>query len=436
MTADDPSSEDERDVLKNGSRALGLSKKYVPAWGRQEAFREFIKTGKSILNQSVQNLTDMCLRKDGIISSSQIKLRTFRPAYREDEKGIYVTVHRLWDQPESSPDNQLLGFIRFDKKKGSVELTNFNAKLTAENLELGDTTKRNKADQAGTHGEGFKVASLVMCRNGHRVQYASNNFHFAFGFRGVNKANFYCTLRKAKDNEIQKQQVAYDAGLVAGKREILKGFISRDVSVLIGKPRTNGVKIEVDDFKEWLEVTVDINAPSEVVHTSCGDLITEQSSAGKMYLKGLLLLDESATGKVCEYGYNLFEGTTNRDRGRLISSRQEARQIYSIWTAAIDQEGEHIVDKYATLLQKHQNCADVSYAETMVTKDVAERIWANLLQKAGSDGFYVSESDHADVRSCDVIYSTICTTESCYIDRRYGSNKPKKKTCNPAQRTL
>lgn len=310
----------------------------------------------------------------------------------------------------SSPEHQLLGFIRFNKRNGTLELTNFDAKITADNLKIGDTSKRNKTDQAGTHGEGFKVASLVMCRNGHRVHYASSDFNLNFGFRGANKANFCCGLRKAADTVIQKQKATYAAELVAGRREVLKAFISRDVSVLIAKSRTNGVEIDLEDFREWLKVTIDVNPPSEIVHTACGDLIIDPSFAGNMYLKGLLLPDESATGKVCQYGYNLFEGTTNRDRERLIGSRQEARQIYSIWTAAIHQEGGHIVDKYVTLLQEHHNCADVSYAESMVTKDVAAKIWANLLQKAGSDGFYVSEKDHVDVRTSDIIYFITCKT--------------------------
>ena len=313
-------------------------------------------------------------------------------------------MHRPRDQPASSPGSQLLGFIRFDKKDGTLELTNYDAKITAGNLELGDTSKRHDADQAGTHGEGFKVASLVMLRNGHRVQYASGNFYITFGFRGVNKTNLYCTLRKAKDKEIQAQQEAHDAGLVAGKRELLQAFISRDVSVLIGKARTNGAKIELGDFMDWLKVTIDVNSPSDLVHTPCGDLIIDPSFADKMYLKGLLLSDESATGKSCKYGYNLFEGATNRDRGRLIGSRNEAKQIYSIWKAAIDEKGEHLVDKYVALPRYYYDCADVSHAKTMVTKDIAEKIWANLLQKAGSDGFYIPEKDHSDVRILEIRY--------------------------------
>jgi len=75
-------------------------------------------------------------------------------------------------------------------------------------------------------------------------------------------------------------------------------FILRDILVLIAKSRKNGVKIDLKDFREWLKVTIDVNSPSDIVHTAYSNLIIDHSFADKMYLKGLLLPDLSATGKV------------------------------------------------------------------------------------------------------------------------------------------
>lgn len=77
-----------------------------------------------------------------------------------DSGGVY-TAEAL--HPTSG---KLLGFIRFREKEGDLELTNFKAQLSRKALDLGVTSKRMKANQAGTHGEGFKVASLVMARSG------------------------------------------------------------------------------------------------------------------------------------------------------------------------------------------------------------------------------------------------------------------------------
>lgn len=41
VSEDDPFLEEERPVLKDEKRNLGLSENYVPTWGTQEAFREF-----------------------------------------------------------------------------------------------------------------------------------------------------------------------------------------------------------------------------------------------------------------------------------------------------------------------------------------------------------------------------------------------------------
>lgn len=54
-----------------------------------------------------------------------------------------------------------------------MELTNFNAALEIQHLNLGRTTKRHDSKTAGTHREGFKVAALVMARENREIRIAS-----------------------------------------------------------------------------------------------------------------------------------------------------------------------------------------------------------------------------------------------------------------------
>ena len=60
-----------------------------------------------------------------------------------------------------------MGFIEFNKTTGCVVLANASPTSTMEPkyLQLGNTSKDRKPDMAGSHGEGFKVAALVMSRN-------------------------------------------------------------------------------------------------------------------------------------------------------------------------------------------------------------------------------------------------------------------------------
>lgn len=70
----------------------------------------------------------------------------------------------------------MTGYIRLDKTKGCLELCNFNAQMNRKMLDMGASSKKNDDGQAGIHGEGFKVGTLVMLRRGFQVRYEASQF--------------------------------------------------------------------------------------------------------------------------------------------------------------------------------------------------------------------------------------------------------------------
>ena len=63
-------------------------------------------------------------------------------------------------------------------------ITNFQAQLTHRDLLLGHTTKGDIDTMVGSHGEGLKIAALILQRNGYRMEIAANNYHWTFGLQG------------------------------------------------------------------------------------------------------------------------------------------------------------------------------------------------------------------------------------------------------------
>lgn len=101
---------------------------------------------------------------------------------KESKNEIHVLAHRRMGVEQGHPNpRKLLGYIRFKKIPGSVELTNFQAHVTRHNLKLGGTTKRNARNVAGMHGEGLKIAALVLLREEHRVRITSKNLQLGLG---------------------------------------------------------------------------------------------------------------------------------------------------------------------------------------------------------------------------------------------------------------
>ena len=98
--------------------------------------------------------------------------------------------------PGSEP-REWLGYIRFSGRTnpqgetcmGTVEVTNRRATLQPRHLDIGGSPKADSPDQAGAHGEGLKLALLIMMRGrqNHRVRCSSGGFSWAFNFTNLGK---------------------------------------------------------------------------------------------------------------------------------------------------------------------------------------------------------------------------------------------------------
>jgi hypothetical protein len=206
------------------------------------------------------------------------------------------------------PDTgELLGYILFEE--GTLEFTNFKSHLGVEALDIGETTKQGNENAAGGHGEGFKNASLVMTRNGYRVQYQASNCYWNMLLK---EKKLYCEFNPIAESTITKRKKDYAAELAhrSGRKLINNSW--EDVSVKIGKVNRVGEKIKKSDFLSWLDICYDLNPPSKSVSTSQGYLILDNGFREKQYLKGLLL-EDSSTSRVFQYGYNFFNGQVHRD---------------------------------------------------------------------------------------------------------------------------
>ncbi|KAJ5819501.1 hypothetical protein N7474_005092 [Penicillium riverlandense] len=128
--------------------SLSISSEYVKDWDSTCAFRELYQNWK-----------------DAIMETFDLQRLQFRPCLEDDDDFLSVKV------PTSSlvdDDVPALGFIRYEKKTGRVIMVNACAQLQPEALELGHTSKLGNPKLAGCHGEGLKLAALVMTRNDYK----------------------------------------------------------------------------------------------------------------------------------------------------------------------------------------------------------------------------------------------------------------------------
>ena len=162
----------------------------------------------------------------------------------------------------------------------------------------------------------------------------------------------------------------------------------------------------MDNFKEWLKVTLDVDPPKKMIRTPHGDLIRDANYQAHMYLHGLLLPSGGESGKEYEYGYNFISGNTTRDRDTLKGSGAENRKIARIWASAMQQDesdDSEIAANYTILLLRSLNKkgdAMLSSESNCLDKESAKTVWnkmRNMNKVDGRTAFYYCAIEGRDV---------------------------------------
>lgn len=341
-------------------------------------------------------------RRDAIIETNRITsedlcvYREEAPAPRQIEI-VYKAFQRGADTGEVE---QCLGFIRFKGSNGAgkIDMVNMNSTLQPWHLELGGTSKHGGEDQAGAHGEGLKLAALVLMRRAqnNRVRCCSGGFNWTFSFN--QHGSLVVALHRIKKARKQGGE-AQEPRKSTYKIAVPEVAADRDVHFIIGEKRMGrdetGVKVEQlrvqrTAFETWTKVALFLSQgddeDAKLVHTYWGDLLTAENLRGNIYLKGLLLCkgaksrSASLTGRPLWFGYNFKYGQTNRERESVSTAYQESKAMCDILSGALSKKPEMIGALVDILNNTETDYADVACAESYWPRDVGISIRAYLLR--------------------------------------------------------
>ncbi|KAI1646340.1 uncharacterized protein F4817DRAFT_366019 [Daldinia loculata] len=378
---------------------------YASHWGPVEAFRELVQNWR-----------------DGIIKSFEIAEDSFRVTCTEDNNGIVFKATGAKNScPEQAKVPECLGYIRWFKQNGfgTVEVTNRQATLQPWHLDMGGTSKQNVKNQAGAHGEGLKVALLVLLRRpqNHAARCRSGGFSWTFNF--TNQRRLVASLTRMTPTAIEK---AHDQATSDVKNNLVPIETSprEDVQFFIGGNGTgrdeNGfptrrTEVTKEQFKNWTKSALFLQSVNDnnIVRTERGDLILDSRFSGSIYLKGLLLKESkngrsaSITGKKLQYGYNFADGVANREREFLTHADDELAAILRIWNRAFRLQ-DNMVAKFHELLNSEKpEYADVSQAEYSIFPDMRDYIKKFLLKEFKDKWLYSAKERSQNTRFDQIV---------------------------------
>lgn len=109
---------------------------------------------------------------------------------------------------------------------------------------------------------------------------------------------------------------------------------------------------------------------SHVIATTHGDLILDAQLRGNVYHNGVLLTNSTA-GDAFLFAYDFARASTCRDRHRLASCRDAARQAQEIWEEALRIQEETILPVFLDLLRSHAYSADAQLVGSLLEPSTA-----------------------------------------------------------------
>jgi hypothetical protein len=150
-----------------------------------------------------------------------------------DNLSIVVFDQNLADQPAERENRRALGFIQYEKKTGRITIANACMQLPVNALAMGFSTKdvHGAHDHlVGRHGEGPKLAALVLSRDSYNVSIAASGCNWSFDMH-TDAASVSCTVAPSqKTKPIEWTDPALDMAS-------LRYHLGRDVAVVIGATR-------------------------------------------------------------------------------------------------------------------------------------------------------------------------------------------------------
>lgn len=317
----------------------------------------------------------------------------------------------------TTPDDvkEWLGYIRFKglDGDGTIEITNRRATLQPWHLDLAGSSKVGDAAQAGAHGEGLKLALLVLMRGpqNHAVRCRSGAFNWRFNF--TTRGRLVARLRRMTPPSIVR---AEDQAQRLSERTLLPFAVrpAHDVQFVIGEPHKGRCEwgspirrraVTRASFDDWTKAALFLRDAKDgtVVMTAHGDLLTDPSLRGKIYLKGLLLGEStpdrpaSLTNLPLQFGYNFAFGVTNREREFLSTASEEAAAILKIWSGALTAKPE-VVKELSDMLNAESQCADVSGARHRLSAEMASTLKNYLFGDEFKSKWYYTDEERSQVR--------------------------------------
>lgn len=252
---------------------------------------------------------------------------------------------------ENSAYNKCMLVIYYPETE-MLLISNMNSSLDTKSLLLGSTDKHDNEKMLGQHGEGYKIATMVLLREGLKVHILN----------GKNGEIWTTRLKKSRKYNALIPVISVEEG----RHE------STDLEVVISN-------VTAERFAKVVENTLRLQSNVELFADSeYGEVLTAPEQLGRIYVEGMFVCKSSDV----HYGYNLKAKFVRLDRDRRLASSFDLHWSASKILFGIFKQSDKARALVLDAIEKNYPeveyvdstiaCANLSHAEQLVEAAVVK----------------------------------------------------------------
>lgn len=237
---------------------------------------------------------------------------------------------------------------------GTLRIENEGAAMDRNALLFGTTSKEGRADMIGKFGEGLKLGTLALVRQGHGVK--------------IRTGSEVWTAEIGPSKEYKADVLFFD---IVGGREDKKR-----------------VRVEIDNVneQEWERLKTRFlflqrEKKNDRVATSYGDLLLDAKHVCMIFVKGIFVQHDPRL----QYGYNFKDVEIDRDR-KMISSYDQEHASRRIWAEAIERRPD-LLDPFYDMVSTGEatDIASFAHGAYALSDGTKEKIAAKFTAQFGAN---------------------------------------------------
>ena len=207
--------------------------------------------------------------------------------------GVVESIRELfqnaYDAQTANPENKM--YFNYDEDTETLCIGNKNGSLETKTLLLGQTTKAGNDNMIGQHGEGYKVATVVLKRNGKSVKVYNRSEREIW------------TAKVIKSRRYQADVVVFDIEKVS----VFKSVPDHDLIFEVGG-------ITKDEYNAIVASNLHLQSlnSENVIQAGGSRILTDEAHAGRLYVGGLYV----TTSRYAKLGYDFEPSLIKLDRDR------------------------------------------------------------------------------------------------------------------------